>query len=334
MTGNDLIKKSKERNKIHVTRDHILTELTQFQIMEYYTGQPVMINFPFKSPFREDTKAGCKFIIQAGKLYFRDYSQEIMWDCFSVVMNKFNISFPEALERIHSDMGVGKFKPNTYKPIEEYPEEKLKYQIKAEGWDEESLEYWKQFGITEPTLKRFKVFNTKRVYKNGKFSSRSTRANPIYTYVLKSGNCKNYRPLAKAGNKWWGNTSKSDIFGYDLLPDEGEELIITSSLKDAMTAYELGHHNVIAPQSEISNFDIDLIDDLENRFKRITVIYDNDATGIAKMEECCMKYGWRYKIPPLKDISDTYKSLGKKATQNFLGEDTYQIEWELSNIPF
>ena len=95
------------------------------------------------------------------------------------------------------------------------------------------------------------------------------------TYAFKFKNrYKIYSPYEEK-NKWLSNTRKTDVQGYNQLPNKGERLIFTSSLKDIMCLYAAGYHS-IAMQSEMQIPDEKLISELKQRFKTIEILYDND----------------------------------------------------------
>lgn len=342
-TGKSLLDRKRNKVKALLTKENILDRVSETQIMEYYTREPVSMGKVFCSPFRNDSNPGCKYGVKNGRLYFFDHSKDLMLDCFNVVQHSQNLSFRQALERINQDLGLG-LGTNQAIPVVnqiervEYQKTPIKYHIEAKPWDESSLSYWKSFGITEKTLKEHDVYNTKNVYKDGKFTSRSTEKNPIFTYILPSGNCKHYRPLSRdKSRKWWGNTNKLDLFGRVEGMQPGELLIITSSLKDVMVCHEAGY-TAVAPQNEHSSFDQSFLDEVNSKFDKIIVIYDNDETGLTQMKQCKEKYGWDYAVPPMKDIADYSAATNIKSVKKFLDDAVQQqnhtIDWEAMDIPF
>ena len=119
-------------------------------------------------------------------------------------------------------------------------------------------------------------------------------------------------------NKWLSNTKKTDVQGYIQLPDKGEKLIITSSLKDVMCLYAAGY-NAIAMQSEMQIPHESLISELKDRFKVIEVLYDNDFDkesnpGQRVASQICDLYGFNNICIPSefksKDPSDLISNVG------------------------
>jgi len=97
------------------------------------------------------------------------------------------------------------------------------------------------------------------------------------------------------------------------LPKTGEFVVITKSMKDTMLLYELGVP-ACAPNSETVFLSDDRLSQLQKRFDRIVVFYDNDEAGIKAMNKIKKLHPElffvmlpRYKS---KDISDFYKKYG------------------------
>src|SRR5690606_12979161 len=73
--------------------------------------------------------------------------------------------------------------------------------------------------------------------------------NPMYSYQI-DDKFKIYRPFSPDKKyKWLSNTRIDNIQGMKQLPERGELLIITSSLKDCMVLRVLGYY-AIAPMGE------------------------------------------------------------------------------------
>jgi len=80
------------------------------------------------------------------------------------------------------------------------------------------------------------------------------------------------------------------LFGWRILPETGNVLIITKALKEVMSIYETLSVPSIAIQSESLIIKENVLEELKLRFKHIVGLFDNDRQG--------------------KIISDKYKELG------------------------
>ena len=163
------------------------------------------------------------------------------------------------------------------------PEEKPPPEIiHREVWD---TKFWKRFGIQKETLK---FFNTRQVESvNGRRHQKS------FIYLLQ--NEKKYRvysPDSIKKYKFWGNMNKMDVYGWEQLPESGELVIITKSMKDIMALYECGI-SAIAFGSETITPRKDIIDELKKRFTHVIILYDNDEEGVKQSNRIKSVHGIR-----------------------------------------
>lgn len=67
-----------------------------------------------------------------------------------------------------------------------------------------------------------------------------------------------------------------------MLPKNGDYLVITKSMKDVMTLYNLGIP-AIAPISENCFLSESQYNKLKNKYKNLILLYDNDRPGLRAM---------------------------------------------------
>ena len=106
------------------------------------------------------------------------------------------------------------------------------------------------------------------------------------------GEFKIYQPLANKFDKW--RSTRPILEGYELLPEQGDLLFITSSYKDVGVLIKLGYA-AIAPSSETSfTLLYEFLPELKKRFKHIYVFHNNDEVGkkssIKITKEQCLHY--------------------------------------------
>lgn len=234
-----------------------------------------------RSPFRQDKNPTCSFYYsKTNRLYLHDFATEEHIDVFEAVKRKLGLTYKQVLDRIIEDKD--KFDTEFY--VEESKENKLEFVI----GDNSLYDYYNRYHISKSTLLRFDVYSAKAIYINEEVVAKSTKTNPIFTYLFPSGNVKVYRPLSKdKSKKWSGNANMRDIAGIKQLPKRGRILFVTSSLKDVMMLYELGY-NAIAFNGEgygVSGdtFEVmkETLSKLDKRFEHVIFYMDNDAPGIA-----------------------------------------------------
>ena len=314
-----------------ITKKNILELVNQETIMSKYLGIPIEKG-KFSSPFRKDENPSCVFYYtKFGTLNFKDWATNETYNCFEIVSKIHNLGFKEALERINKDfkLNLGSYEePSSVlgqiAPLDLPDPKEIKY-IKGK-FTKEDKAYWRQYGITLSTLEKFKVYKADFIYKDGKLFKRSTVSNPIYIYTdYEDGGFKIYRPHSPSRkNKWYSHNTGSRLNGLGVLPEKGNLLFITSSLKDVMTLFELGY-SAICPPSEQTQPTKEFYHELQNRFPTIVTFMDNDSTGIDSATSYLQAFGCPGCIVPkhspdalYKDPSDYRATFGKRKTQKMI----------------
>jgi DNA primase len=326
-----------------ITKEEILKRVSQEDIMQKYFPEKIEIGRKYLNPFRNDTSPDCYFHYTKGVLIFMDFARsEYNGDCFKMCMNKERLDFINALKKIDKDFNLNiqvrslsnLTQSTIINPIVkiEIPEEQENIiRCKYMGYNKHDEYFWKQYGISVATLRKFNVYSCFQCWiSKTKESFTYTLLEPIYAFILKKGieydKIKIYRPKSYKKEKWRTNASNSIVQGWKQLPETGELLIITKSLKDVMALYELGYNSVAFggetsyPQEEINI--------LKSRFKQIIVFYDNDIAGIKGMKEIYKRFKLPYWYIPTsyieKDATDfIYKHGTNKFKEIFLRETLF-----------
>lgn len=318
--------------KPKITKDFILSKVNQESIMQHYTGLDVNSKKLMLSPFRVDNHFTVSFYkSKSDILYLHDFATNEHINCFQAVMKKFGVNFYEALNIIAKDFGLIegendiKIKPLNVQPLKETESSRLQVQIKS--YTNKELEWWKQFGISVKTLKKFHVFSIEHVFLNGELKFTSSEQCPIYGYYF--GKDKNsvekwkiYFPL-KENYRFLNNLSKKVLQGYHQLPKTGDLLVITKSMKDLMAMYEFGI-SAISPNSETLFIDDKKLEEFKKRFKHILVIYDQDRPGKHNMWLIRKQHPeLNYYFMPwylAKDFTDSIKMVGVENMKEYVNE--------------
>lgn len=264
------------------------------------------------SPLRVDKKPTCGFYTGTnGRIYFHDFATEESLDCIRFAQELWKTTREIAIQRL-------------FQMIEAVPQEEITPKEKNFEYtfipdDIQKTTYFRNFKISDATLRLYNVFLAKTVYVNGNVLAKSTITDPLFVY-LESGKIKTYRPLSKDPlKKWGGNCTSSTIFGLKQLPLKGQICFITSSLKDVMELRELGF-NAVALNAETlgtgpnsMNVFKTLLNILTGRFEHVLVFHNNDAPGINYMRKLYEVHRVPYIYIPFgypKDISDYVKKFG------------------------
>ena len=266
----------------HLHTDVILSKITEYDIFMYYCSNFKELHKKFCSELREDNTPSASIIMWSGNLLYKDFGYpDHTFNCFSYVQFKYNVSFVDALRIIDCDFNLnlsskkseqlftmGYLGITHNQPM--FIEKQTIIQKKGRLWNSEDAKFWRKYLVSKQILTKFAVEPISHYWvNNNRFTCKSI------TYAFKFKNrYKIYSPYEEK-NKWLSNTRKTDVQGYNQLPNKGERLIFTSSLKDIMCLYAAGYHS-IAMQSEMQIPNEKLISELKQRFKTIEVLYDND----------------------------------------------------------
>lgn len=316
----------KHRNSdAHLHSEEILKKITEYDIFRYYCSNFKTMDKKFCSDLREDNSPSVSISQWKGRVWYKDFGHpEHSFDCFSYMCEKYKCSFKESLHLIDNDfnLNLSSFKTDgiysmgrqaaSYQ-VQPKVKSQVKIKIKARKWSAADKKFWSKFRITKKTLLKFAVCPIDYYWINyNRFDCTLS-----YAFQVK-GRYKIYSPYDEI--KWISNTRSGNVQGWSQLPDKGNFVVLTSSLKDVMCLYELGMH-AIALQSEMQMPAEEFIKALQKRFKEVIIFYDNDFTNIENpgqtmAKKICGKFKLRNICIPsklgVKDISDyisTNKSL-------------------------
>jgi hypothetical protein len=188
----------------------------------------------------------------------------------------------------------------TNKKIEK--KEEVWISILERTWQQHDKEYWSQYEITRNTLEYFDVKPISKFFMN-QYTYNAHKHS--YAYYYEPNVYKIYQPyLTVKTGKWWSNIKNPELYqGVNQLPDEGELLFITSSLKDVMVLYEAGF-SAIAPHTEHQILSEVLFSHYSSKWDLVTVLYDNDEAGILHADKMVKKYGVKSLVLPENDTKD------------------------------
>lgn len=275
-----------------LTKEEILARVSEKDIFDHYLGYYAEPNKMYISPFRRERRPSFNiFRNNNGGLRFKDFGNGYHGDFIEFVSLLHHTSYINTLKLINRDLKLG-IGENDGRELKLIKASKIEEKVPLKGKDDVfilyternmmkyDIDYWQQFGITLDTLLKFNVLACKEafVYRNGilTLSLMNSINNPIYCYK-QAESVKIYRPMME--NYRFISTCTGEIMqGFEQLPDKGELLIITKSMKDVMSLYELGYSS-IAPQAESVILPKELIDSLYNRFDNIILFYDCDRAG-------------------------------------------------------
>lgn len=326
-----------------VTPEYIYKRVAQEKLYEKYLGIQPELGKLYCNPLRKDSTPTCSFFYtDSQKLVFRDWSYHLHMDIFDVVQKRYDVNFYQALNIVASDFDLLNQKtpdPVAGLPMRPVKKQKKIFNVRVQPLTRGNLHYLSLYGITPEIAKKFNVFGVKQVYIYGKGVYNYSDYNPAIGY---------YFGLNSQGHQKWkiyqymnytlrfiGNTSR--INGLIQLPEKGDIVVITKSMKDVMTLYRLGLP-AVATQGESILPNQELITDLKQRFTHVVSMYDFDSAGIRSAAHLRREYD----IAPYmltdgragskdyksKDISDYVKDHGVEAAQKLVNYALETIFYE------
>lgn len=308
-----------------LTTDWILSRLRQEDIYSRYLGIVPDVAYKFTNPLRKDTEPGCSFFWYNGILFFRDFAWNKTYTCFTVVRDKFEISFPQALQKIAREMILNEAS-SSFKVINNYhwsdgfcvTKEPKKISVQIQAWSETDKSFWKSYYLTSQILNKFGAYSIKYAWIDNKLIYSYSNSDPCTGYYFGENTWKLYF-YKRNKYRFISNTNSDIIQGLSQL-EPSEQIVITKSMKDVMCYDRLGI-SAISPQSECTISDT-LIESLRD-CGTIYVNYDNDTHGQREMNKILSLYPDLIKLEmPIesghKDLSDYLQSEGINNTLNLL----------------
>lgn len=316
---------SRKRAKLpdNITLDWILSKVTEYDIYAKYIGQ-FKVGMIYNSPFRKDKNPsfGIYYSKRTKQLLFKDHGTD---ECGNVIKfvslftgkTEYNDILSDIVDKLNITNNTKLVSSKQYIP----PTETVIGVVRQEFTDVD-INYWKQFNISINTLKKFNVNSIKYYLCNGIVKGTYKRENPMYAYKVYN-NFKIYRPLADKYTKWRNNLTDYDIQGYEQLPQKGDILFITKSMKDVMCLHEMGYP-AVSPSSESTFLPKDVLEQLKTRFKRIIILFDRDTAGVKRSRKLSRETGLEAmfinKKFKAKDVSDAVKANSFEEIKNWLDE--------------
>lgn len=316
---------SRKRAKLpdNITLDWILSKVTEYDIYAKYIGQ-FKVGMIYNSSFRKDKNPsfGIYYSKRTKQLLFKDHGTG---ECGNVIKfvslftgkTEYNDILSDIVDKLNITNNTKLVSSKQY--IQ--PTETVIGVVRQEFTDVD-INYWKQFNISINTLKKFNVNSIKYYLCNGIVKGTYKRENPMYAYKVYN-NFKIYRPLADKYTKWRNNLTDYDIQGYEQLPQKGDILFITKSMKDVMCLHEMGYP-AVSPSSESTFLPKDVLEQLKTRFKRIIILFDRDTSGVKRSRKLSRETGLEAmfinKKFKAKDVSDAVKANSFEEIKNWLNE--------------
>ena len=305
----------------------IMKRVSHADLLSHYLGidsLPVLINSPLRS---DEHPSFFIYSPDGSKVLYKDYATGDSGDIYSLLEHKENLTFSQLLRKIASEK---KFQKISDSSINNTPSSGKKFVIsrgnrrlavKIRKWESHDIAWWEQWGISLSWLKFAEVYpiSHKIIYKD---DQRLVFHAAKYAYVFVERkedkvSLKVYQPEVVDKRRKWDNSNDGSVVGlWTKVPQNGDRLVICSSLKDALCLWANTGIPAIYVQSETTGLSATAQEVLKERFRDIFICFDNDAPGLLDGEELALKTGFRNIVLPYfaegKDISDFFKAKGKE----------------------
>lgn len=306
-----------------ISLEELLKKVSEANIAARYLDI-TMIPCVISSPVRRDVHPSLGIHSPDGKkIRYTDYATGERGGLFDLLSKMWHVSYDGVLDRIVKDFDH--FKNDTPIKVTEGDCSKLiikdkvhsKIEFKKRDWKQYDIDYWESYGVSKEWLEYARVvpISHKIIIKNGiRYIFGADKY--AYAYIeTKEDNVsvKIYQPFNKNGFKWCTSTDSSVISLWTQVPEEGDEICICSSLKDALCLWSNTGIPAIATQGEGYTMSDTAINELKRRFKVVYVLFDNDEAGLIDGEKLCKQTGFTNVVLPKfeggKDVSDLYHTL-------------------------
>lgn len=315
----------------YLTKKNLLEKLDQYDVYAYYIGAFDVYNV-MSSPFRKDDNPSFGVFYRNGDLIYNDYKLG-GGDCIAFVSYMENCSYYQAMGILNKRYNLGYLEAARHKFASVYTKKPVKYNksivekpeywidVSFRPWQQHDKEYWQQYEISLATLQYYDVNPINRFWVNG-FSYHVDKH--AYSYFYSDRVFKIYQPFKPVSEgKFYSNIKDKEQYqGVNQLPDSGELLFITSSLKDVMVLYEAGFW-AIAPHTEHQILSEGLFSHYSQNWGIMNVLYDNDEAGMKHADKMVQKYGLKSLVLPdsdTKDPSDFVKKYDLETLKLWLNE--------------
>jgi len=269
----------------------ILDDISEPELLNYYLGIskiPGVIN----SPLRVDNNPSFGLNTVDGiKIHYKDFATNDSGGTFDLLQEYFHLSLNDLLNKIKKDLNSGlndrksSIVVTTRRKGSVIHSENTLLKCKVREWKQYDIDYWEQYGISLPWLKFANIYPISHVIitniaKNKTYTFCADKY--AYAYVEFKDNVESlkiYQPY-NAEYKWTNNHDSSVWDLWEQLPETGDNLIITSSKKDAVCIWENTGIPSCSLQAESYIPKQQVVEELKQRFKNVYILYDNDFTSV------------------------------------------------------
>lgn len=344
-----------------ITRDDILEHTTQEAIFDRYLDYPgaLPIGKTINSPFRKDNIPSFgMFYNSSRQLIYNDFALG-GGDCFQFVKylhglrNNYEVYSRIAIDfmldayfTVKEEMLDHEIVRKPYEPYYQSVEKAKGYinlEIKQREWMRHDKKFWLKYGINRAILEKYGVVPISHIFYKSEQKEKIIKADK-HAYAFPENKddkltFKIYQPFSKY--KWMNNHNYSVWQGWSQLPEKGNHLIITKSLKDIMSIVNVAGVPATALQNEGVVPKESVFTELTKRFNYVFLLYDNDFDKKTNYGQIAAnKFSETHNVANIiiptgyksKDFSDLVEKVGAKKARNILHD--LLIKAKLDYVPY
>ena len=312
-------------------KDLIFEKVSQEQIFRFYYPYDFKLNHLCLSAFVKERNPsmiiGTKS--QDGDIIFKCFNSHHKGDCIVFVKELFGLDYREALEKIAKDFGILEIDNTRYESIiKQLPVSKITKKktapdivVATRNFYSEELSYWNDYYQDIEDLKREHIFVPKKIWINKvPLVLKSTELTFCY-YYPEIDKWKLYKPFAPKDRKWMGNVPLQTSWGLENI-NEGQNTIITKSLKDYMVVKKVYNHVAGVQNESLAAFSEEFSKNITIGSKKVYYAGDSDIPGKAASYLITENFKWKHLNPPdkylpeIKDWADLAKEKGIEYVYN------------------
>jgi len=271
----------------YASSDDIHRYVNSYDMFVYYVGN-FKLGTPIISPLEEEKRPSFDIFAKGDKVLFNDFRFG-GGDIIQYVKLKYNLDYRGAINKIVQDSGLdNKFRSDLdyiTKPVFKHNKiikhTKPIIKVKSRKWRDSDLQFWSLFSISKAILLKYRVTPISFIFINDKIIKADKLAFVFKEFKDNKVSFTIYQPLSNT-MKWLKSHDSSVFYGWSQLPEKGDTLIMTKSMKDVMVIDEITKLPAVALQNEKIKPKIHIIEELKSRFTNIYLLYDNDFDNEAK----------------------------------------------------
>lgn len=303
----------------------IIQYVSEETIARHYLG--IGLNKPFNSYFRDDPEPSARLYYYKDRIYYNDFL--ISMTLSDLIMKVNTWSYKEFMGHLTKDfMSQDISLPKRKKVFKNRHNKDTVLNVKYRNWKQHDIDYWKQGGITKEWLEfanihpisHYFLYNRTQIAHKWSYTYNFYWHNDIYRRKI-------YQPKNEnKSKKWISNIDKTVVSGWETLPKQGGDLVITaSSYKDSgviqCNLTEPDSRRMLpsfAPNTESSLLPTVIIPKIKSRFKRWIVWFDQDNAGHINAK----KYQQLYSCEPIF-IPEKFKAKDPFEYRSIYGEEDF-----------